>query len=80
MGIPYKNGNPCNLNLLMKEVILIMAKLDLTKYGITGATEIIHNPSYEVLFEAEMDPSLEARAPPRGGDSALGSSLFTRRY
>ena len=43
----------------MKEVILTMAKLDLTKYGITGATEIIHNPSYEVLFEAEMDPSLE---------------------
>ena len=36
-----------------------MAKLDLTKYGITGATEIIHNPSYEELFEAEMDPSLE---------------------
>ena len=33
--------------------------LDLTKYGITGATEIIHNPSYEVLFEAEMDPTLE---------------------
>ena len=33
--------------------------LDLTKYGITGATEIIHNPSYEALFEAEMDPSLE---------------------
>ena len=36
-----------------------MANLDLTKYGIHGATEIIHNPSYEVLFEAEMDPSLE---------------------
>ena len=36
-----------------------MAKLDLTKYGITGATEILHNPSYEVLFEAEMDPTLE---------------------
>ena len=36
-----------------------MAKLDLTKYGITGTTEILHNPSYEVLFEAEMDPSLE---------------------
>ena len=42
----------------MKEVY-IMAKLDLTKYGITGATEIIHNPSYETLFEAEMDPTLE---------------------
>ena len=36
-----------------------MAKLDLTKYGITGSTEIVHNPSYETLFEAEMDPSLE---------------------
>ncbi len=36
-----------------------MAKLDLTKYGITGATEILHNPSYETLFEAEMDPTLE---------------------
>ena len=33
--------------------------LDLTKYGIIGATEIVHNPSYEELFEAEMDPSLE---------------------
>ena len=33
--------------------------LDLTKYGITGATEIIHNPSYEELFQAEMDPTLE---------------------
>ena len=35
-----------------------MAKLDLTKYGITGTTEIVHNPSYEYLFEAEMDPAL----------------------
>ena len=32
--------------------------LDLTKYGITGTTEVIHNPSYEALFEAEMDKSL----------------------
>ena len=36
-----------------------MAQIDLSKYGITGATEIIHNPSYEDLFKAEMDPSLE---------------------
>ena len=36
-----------------------MAKIDLSKYGISGTTEIIHNPSYEELFEAEMDPSLE---------------------
>ena len=36
-----------------------MATPDLTKYGITGTTEIVYNPSYEYLFEAEMDPSLE---------------------
>ena len=36
-----------------------MANIDLTKYGITGTTEIVHNPSFEYLFEAEMDPSLE---------------------
>ncbi len=39
-----------------------MAKIDLSKYGISGisgTTEIIHNPSYEELFEAEMDSSLE---------------------
>ncbi len=36
-----------------------MTNLDLTKYGITNATKIIHNPSYEELFEAEMNPSLE---------------------
>ena len=32
--------------------------LDLTKYGILGATEIIRNPSYEFLFEEEMRPDL----------------------
>ena len=36
-----------------------MAKLDLSKYGITGAVEILHNPSYEVLFEEETKPGLE---------------------
>ena len=35
-----------------------MKKLDLTKYGITGTTEIVYNPSYEQLFKDEMDPSL----------------------
>ena len=28
-----------------------MANVDLTKYGITGTTEIVYNPSYELLFE-----------------------------
>ena len=35
-----------------------MAVLDLEKYGITGVKEIIYNPSYEKLFEDEMDPTL----------------------
>ena len=35
-----------------------MATLDLNKYGITGATVIAHNPSYEELFEAETNPAL----------------------
>ena len=36
-----------------------MATLDLTKYGITGVTEILHNPSYDVLFAEETKASLE---------------------
>ena len=36
-----------------------MTNLDLTKYGITNATKIIYNPSYEQLFEDEVNPSLE---------------------
>ena len=31
----------------------------LAKYGITGATNIVHNPSYEDLFAAETQASLE---------------------
>ncbi|MBR0411560.1 MAG: phosphoenolpyruvate carboxykinase (ATP) [Eubacterium sp.] len=46
-----------------------MAKVDLTKYGITGTTEIIYNPSWEDLFEDEMDPSLT------GYDKGLISEL-----
>ena len=36
-----------------------MAKLDLTKYGITGTTEVVYNPSFEFLYEEEMKPELE---------------------
>ena len=35
-----------------------MAKLDLTKYGITGSTVIAHNPSYETLFAEETKAEL----------------------
>ena len=36
-----------------------MATIDLSKYGITGATEVLHNPSYDVLFAEETKPGLE---------------------
>jgi phosphoenolpyruvate carboxykinase (ATP) len=36
-----------------------MANLDLSKYGISGNFEVVHNPSYEVLFQAELDPKNE---------------------
>ena len=39
-----------------------MASFDksvLEKYGITGTTEVLHNPSYEVLFEEETKAGLE---------------------
>ena len=36
-----------------------MANLDLSKYGIVGNFEIVHNPTYEELFQAEIDPSNE---------------------
>ena len=33
--------------------------ISLEQYGITNASEIIHNPSYDFLFEEELKPSLE---------------------
>ncbi len=36
-----------------------METYGLEQYGITGIKEVIYNPSYEQLFEAEMDPTLE---------------------
>ena len=36
-----------------------MSKLDLSRYGITGTTEIVHNPSYEFLYEEETKAGLE---------------------
>ena len=36
-----------------------MAQINLEKYGITGTTEVIYNPSYELLFQEETKPGLE---------------------
>ena len=36
-----------------------MANLDLSKYGIVDVKEVLHNPSYEVLFAEETKAGLE---------------------
>ncbi|MDR1258913.1 MAG: phosphoenolpyruvate carboxykinase (ATP) [Tannerellaceae bacterium] len=36
-----------------------MAKLDLSKYGISSGIEVVQNPTYEQLFQAEMNPANE---------------------
>ncbi|MCI6499105.1 MAG: phosphoenolpyruvate carboxykinase (ATP) [Lachnospiraceae bacterium] len=48
-----------------------MANVDLSKYGITGATEVVYNPSYEVLFEEETKSDLEGYE--KGQESELGA-------
>ena len=48
-----------------------MKKIDLTKYGITGTTEIVYNPSFEALFEEETKPGLEGYE--KGQVSELGA-------
>ena len=50
-------GCPAAGRSFRKEVIQ-MATIDLSKYGITGTTEIIRNPSYEFLFEEETKAGL----------------------
>ena len=48
-----------------------MAEINLSKYGITGTTEIVHNPSYELLFEEETKAGLEGFE--KGQVSELGA-------
>ncbi len=36
-----------------------MSQVDLSKYGITGVSEVLYNPSYDVLFEEETKAGLE---------------------
>ncbi len=48
-----------------------MAEINLTQYGITGTTEIVHNPSYEFLYEEEMKPEITGYE--KGQDTELGA-------
>ena len=48
-----------------------MSKINLENYGITGTTEVVKNPSYEVLFEEETKAGLEGFEV--GQESELGA-------
>ena len=48
-----------------------MKQLDLTQYGIVGTTEIVHNPSYEVLFAEETKAALTGFD--KGQETELGA-------
>ena len=59
-----------------------MVKLDLSKYGITGDFEVVHNPSYETLFQDEMNPEnegFEKAKLTKCGATAVYTGKFTGR-
>ena len=59
-----------------------MTKIDLSKYGITEMKEIIRNPSYEELFQAEMDPKnqgFEKGKLTNTGAVSVDTGIFTGR-
>ena len=60
----------------------IFNKLKLDQYGISGVKEIVYNPTYEQLYQEEMDPSLEGFE--KGIESEFGAvsvdtGIFTGR-
>lgn len=65
---------------------MTLAKLlpadELNKYGITGVSEIIYNPSYDTLFTEEMSPDLtgfEKAVLTSNGTVAVDTGIFTGR-
>ena len=59
-----------------------MPNLDLSRYGITDVEEIVHNPSYDLLFEEETRDDLQGYE--KGtvtdlGAVAVDTGIFTGR-
>ncbi len=61
----------CYENYPISKEVENMAKIDLGRYGITGTTEILHNPSYETLFAEETKEGLEGYE--KGQQTELGA-------
>jgi phosphoenolpyruvate carboxykinase (ATP) len=59
-----------------------ITKADLAKYGIVNVQEIVHNPTYEDLFQAEMNPEnegFEKGVLTKTGAVAVKTGVFTGR-
>ncbi|WP_349665592.1 phosphoenolpyruvate carboxykinase (ATP) [Echinimonas agarilytica] len=59
-----------------------MKSLDLSKYGINDVVDVVHNPSYDQLFNAETDPTLqgyERGVVTESGTVAVDTGIFTGR-
>ncbi len=59
-----------------------MTNLDLAKYGISGVKKVIHNPSYEVMFQAEISEKnvgFEKGILTDTGAVAVRTGIFTGR-
>ena len=59
-----------------------MKNIDLSKYGICDVKEIVYNPSYEQLFEEEMNPALtgfEKGKLTKLGAVSVDTGVFTGR-
>lgn len=57
-------------------------KIDLTQYGITGTTEVVYNPSYELLFQEETKKDLsgyEKGIVTELGAVSVDTGIFTGR-
>ena len=56
--------------------------IDLTKHGLKDVKEVIHNPSYEMLFEEETRPDLvgyEKGILTNSGAISVDTGIFTGR-
>lgn len=61
------------------EKLLNPVQESLLQYGILDVKEVIHNPSYEMLYKAEMDPSLKGYE--KGFDTELGAvNVMTGKF
>ncbi len=59
-----------------------MVKIDISKYGLTNVDNIIYNPSYETLFQAEMDAhneGYEKGVLTNTGAVCVNTGIFTGR-